>query len=152
VSPAQLSTVALLASSFRDAILRANRSKLLPTLRDFPSGACGDASLLLAQFLHESGFGTALYVRGLRDRYSHAWLELAGVIVDITADQFAADPEAVLVLGEPPLTASGVIVTTDHTWHSQFEDVHTHDASINIYDNATNELLFEAYRQILSRF
>lgn len=151
MDPSQLLRVTTLAVAFRAAILGANRNKLLPSLRDFPSGACGDASLLLARFLEESGLGTALYVWGHREKYSHGWLESGNLIVDITSDQFLADPEAILVLDEPPQTTGGVLVTTDRSWHSQFEDMQRHAARIDIYDDFTNKVLQEAYREIRSR-
>lgn len=151
MTPEKLLTVLALAAAFRAAILRADTGRLPLTLHNFPSGACGDASLLLAQFLNDSGLGAALYVWGLRGRYSHAWLELDGLIVDITADQFAGDPEAMLFLGEPPQAAYGVIATVNHTWHSQFEDLNRRAARIDVYDDITNSHLLEAYREICSR-
>jgi hypothetical protein len=96
-----------LSAAFRAAIVRCERRSLALGLREFPAGSCSDASLLLAQFLEDSGFQGATYVAGLRDRYSHAWLELEDLIIDITVDQFAADPEAVLILGGIPATDDG---------------------------------------------
>lgn len=60
----------------------------------FPRGCCGDASILLAQFLLNHGVET-MYVCGNyygvdeEKRQSHAWLQLEnGIIIDITGDQF----------------------------------------------------------------
>jgi len=73
----------------------------------FPAGACGDTCLLLARWLEANGFGCWEYVTGWRDRWSLAWLQQAGVIVDVTADQF-------------PDMKQPVIVSTDDAWHRHF--------------------------------
>jgi hypothetical protein len=80
---------------------------LIITLREFPRGSCGDATLLLAKYLEENKCGKFDYVCGEREEFSHAWLQRDRLIVDITADQF--DDQN-----------SPVIVTEDHDWHSQF--------------------------------
>lgn len=137
-----------LAAAFRAAIVRCEPRKLPFGLREFPAGACGDASLLLAQFLEDLGFRGATYVAGLRDRYTHAWLELEDLIVDITVDQFAADPEALLMLDGIPKTADGIVVTRNRNWHSMFEETRRSAARIEIYDEATTRTLADAYREI----
>lgn len=82
--------------------------------RDFPSGACGDASLVLAECLLRLGLGEFSYVvrfRSGRDnhsRLSHAWLERGELVVDITADQFLDAPSA-------------VVVAIGSEWHATFE-------------------------------
>jgi hypothetical protein len=78
-------------------------------LREVPRGACGDASRLLGLHLESLGWGKWTYVMGIApgpDGGTHAWLEQAGLVVDITADQFPDIDEA-------------VIVTTDRTWHER---------------------------------
>jgi hypothetical protein len=71
---------------FGEAILRADRSRLPITLQSFPHGACGDASLLLGEFLAAHGYTRCAYVSGAltHDRHfqSHAWLDVDGIIVD----------------------------------------------------------------------
>jgi hypothetical protein len=79
-------------------------------LRRFPRGTCKAASMLLARYLNESGFGEAELVangdRGNEQAWeTHAWLHLNGLLIDITADQF----------GEPP-----VIVTDVSPFHDGF--------------------------------
>lgn len=78
----------------------------LRSLRNFPKGSCGDTSEMLGQYLSDSGLGTWSYRCGIeRDLFvSHARVERSGLIVDITADQFAYISER-------------VIATTDRTWH-----------------------------------
>ena len=140
-----------MSTAFRAAIVRCERRSLPLALREFPVGSCSDASLLLAQFLEDSGFQEATYVAGLRDRYSHAWLELEDLIVDITLDQFAADPEAILILGEIPATDDGVVVTKNRDWHSQFEEIRRSAARIDAYDERTVRILEDGYRAIRDR-
>lgn len=125
------------AKVFRAAILRCARSDL-PTMKDFPRGSCGDASILLGQYLFDHSLGLWEYVGGERepDLHSHAWLELGGLIVDITADQFED-------VGEP------VIVTRDRSWHMQFKYPEPrHPARIGEYDPSTQRWLWPIYRHL----
>jgi hypothetical protein len=108
-------------------------------MQSFPRGACGDASILLGEYLHRQGQDVLDYVAGEResDLYSHAWLEKDGLIVDITADQFEG-------VSEP------VIVTYDRTWHQQFvypED--THPALIETYDSWARQNLVTVYQEVV---
>ncbi|KQV15006.1 hypothetical protein ASC97_31425 [Rhizobium sp. Root1203] len=52
------------------------------------SGACDDASLLLARFLKENGHGMFQRMSGKRGDDTHVWLEQGGFVIDITGDQF----------------------------------------------------------------
>src|SRR4051812_43050826 len=123
VTPDHTERVRAAATAFREAILSSPREDLPICVRDFPAGACGDASLMLGSYLKHLGLGAWEYVAGVarsaRDRYSHAWIRQGDLIVDITAEQF---PEC------PP----GVLVTTDPGWHSQFEIDVQHDADVNV--------------------
>ncbi len=125
------------ATIFRAAILRCPRSDL-PTLKNFPHGSCGDASILLGQYLLDHSLGLWEYIGGEReqDLHSHAWLERDGLIVDITADQFDD-------IDEP------VITTHDRGWHAQF--VHPeprHPARIADYDPGTQNWLLPIYKRM----
>ena len=61
---------------------------------NFPTGQCGHASDILAQYLIDNGISPIMYVCGTYygddwdDRYSHAWLVVEEAIIDITGDQF----------------------------------------------------------------
>lgn len=77
------------ASNFRRAIEEIGGETLGSRFGNFPHGACGDTSYVLGAYLSECGFGEFDYVCGEKDNASHAWLESDGIIVDITADQFA---------------------------------------------------------------
>lgn len=100
---------------FRDAIERTDRSKILG-FEDFPRGSCADASIILGTFLQSKGHSGFTVIRGERGRwdndtaFTHAWLSHAGgLIVDITADQFAEN--------------DGIIITEHSTWHDEFRIV-----------------------------
>lgn len=125
-----------LAHRFREAILRSNpRASRLATLREFPTGACGDASLLLAKYLQVNGCGRSHYMVGKRKGRTHAWLQLADFTIDITADQFE-DQDA------------GVIVTTDSAWHSSFQGKIQNIADFCLYDRRSAFELTTAYEAI----
>ena len=90
-------------------------------MSEFPTGCCGDTTCLLAylifnQFgeiaLHRSGIYMASIKSDarLRDNNSHAWLELSGTVIDLTADQF----------NDRGFNNPAVMVTQDKTFHSLF--------------------------------
>lgn len=83
----------------------------LVSLEAFPSGACGDVSEMLGQLLTDRGLGVWQYVSH-RCPPSHAWLELDGWIINITADQFNDRAE----YGP---AQRDVIVTQDRCWHEK---------------------------------
>ena len=94
--------------------LAGRQSSLFQT---FPRGACGPASELLGRLLQER--------LGLAGEYvcasdhpnlpsadqSHAWVEVAGNIIDITHDQFDGTDVA------------GWVIPSNSTWHGQFRRV-----------------------------
>lgn len=130
----ELCTTAL---QFRTAIEICDKRILPVTFQTFPRGACGDASLLLAKYLEESGYGSFKYVLGKRNEVSHAWLENDATIVDITADQFTE-------ISEP------VIVAVDSKWHSSFDGQPQHIADFEIFDKRTRNKLRSAYNKIIA--
>jgi len=70
----------------------------LDGLQSFPHGACGNASVLLGEWLIRKGIEDVEYVSGSSNVIkSHAWLECDGLIIDITADQYGADMPPVFV-------------------------------------------------------
>lgn len=129
-----------LAGIFREAILACDRRKLFITLQGFPNGACGDASYLLAKYFDDNGCGQFEYVLGERrpKYHSHAWLEQNGIIVDITADQFDG-------IDNP------VLVTTDHSWHAQFEEEERHIADFERCDPSTANNLRTSYELVIKQ-
>jgi hypothetical protein len=128
-----------LALRFRLAIMRSDPSERpLATLRDFPRGACADASLLLAKYLQIKNCGQSVYVLGERRGHSHAWLRLQEFTIDITADQFE-DQDA------------GVIVSSDSSWHASFKGKVHNVADFCLYDRDTVFKLTAAYQSIARR-
>lgn len=125
------------ANLFRKAILETDACRLPISFAGYPRGACGDASILLGQFLYDKGFGVFDYVSGWRKNQSHAWLEKEEVIIDITADQFF-DIE------------DDVIVTLDKTWHQQFKEDSRHQVLIEIYDEGTIAMFKRVYKEIIA--
>jgi len=100
-----LDTLRQLASSFRDAIEQVRVERAPGALPFFPDGACRMTSRLFAQYLaqrSDSGaFGHAMLVSGVLPGSElgtrHYWLELAGTVVDLTADPFG-QPRVVIGL------------------------------------------------------
>ena len=128
-----------LATQFRQMIENADRSNLTVEFKNFPFGSCGDASILLAQYLTDSGYETPIYVSGQLVEPTglpgHAWLELDGVIIDITADGF-----------EPHMPK--VVVAENSDWHNQFDRLDEHPAAIHGYDDYTASRLVAAYQEL----
>ncbi|WP_336997878.1 hypothetical protein [Leclercia sp. M50] len=100
------------------------------SMSDFPKGCCGDTTDLLAYLIYEQ-FGelplkrSGVYYKHmnpdprLQDGNSHAWLELSGKVIDLTADQFNDRK-----FFNPP-----VMITTDKSFHGLFAD---RDSRVNL--------------------
>lgn len=87
----------------------------------FPKGACGDATILLGEYLYQLGFGEFHYILGYdASGASHAWLQKDKLIVDITADQFEG-------------LFQSVIVTTNSEWHKNLNGELENIACIEVY-------------------
>ena len=128
-----------LVRSVADAVRRAIESvptRELPiTFSSFPRGACGDTALVLGTYFEEDcGLKGFEYVSGDRgskaeDTWSsHAWLEREGLVVDITADQFADAPSAVIVELASP-------------WHANFRNVERSNANVHAWSGNTSTVL-----------
>lgn len=70
---------------------KANRNIDLPGFWRFPTGACEGASLFLGNMLKELFPDSKItYIKGYSHSGSiHFWLDVDGLIFDITADQFS---------------------------------------------------------------
>ena len=81
----------------RSAILKIKMDTLL--FKEFPLGCCSISSLVIANILSEKGFRNIYYCHKDcdKDGKSHAWLEYAYHIIDITADQFKNNFDSVIV-------------------------------------------------------
>ena len=127
-----------LAQLFRNAIQACNPAHLPLAFRDFPTGACGDSTLLLGKFLEQNGFVDFDYVFGEQAGKSHAWLQKASLVVDITADQFNDNDHS-------------VIVERDSTWHTLFKVGLKYTADFENYDNALRDEFRYTYETIAAR-
>jgi hypothetical protein len=107
-------------------------------LKRFPHAACGDTTLLLAEYLDEQGYGRAHYICGELGAQTHAWLELCGYVVDITADQFEDYAET-------------RFVAQDMTWHGQFSIAERFTADWRLFDPYTQAMLAHTYLVIRAR-
>jgi hypothetical protein len=82
-----------LATSFRLAVEIVTETGNVPMhIQGFPRGCCGIISELMGDYLNTEGIGEFFYVCGMKDGASQAWLEVDGLIVDITGDQFPDRP------------------------------------------------------------
>ena len=139
----EIENIVIRATQFRAALEKCDKTLLPITFECFPSGSCGDATLLLAKYLQNTGLGTFDYIGGViretenQKFQTHAWLQRGKIIVDITADQFDE-------------IESPVIVTKDHSWHNQFEEETRNVADYDIYDNSTKGMLSLAYRRVIA--
>jgi hypothetical protein len=124
-----------LAMGFRAAIEACELKTLPITFHEFPRGSCGDATLILAKYLKDNGQEGFVYVCGVRDGHSHAWLQRDGLIVDITGDQF-------------PDNEKRVCVVRGSVWHAQFEIDREDLSDIDLYDDFTRFNLGAAYKRI----
>lgn len=113
-----------LVCRFRTAIENVMKTVWVPeNLRGFPHGCCGTISELLGEHLNSLDIGEFYYVCGDKDGGSHAWLEVYGLVVDITADQFE---------GRPP-----VFVGVKDAWYAEWEEdtkhLAIHEPSASFY-------------------
>lgn len=108
----------------------------------FPSGCCQDTSRVLGKLLQNLGFDGFILVVGRREliidtatgrgsQPTHVWLEREGVIVDITADQFAEE------------ISHSVLVTADHSWHDTWQEQQKYDL-----DELSGKLELALYKAI----
>jgi len=136
-----LAKVTVLARRLRQAIEAVPRDALPFGMREFPAGSCGDAAQLLAAYLSDSGFPGFEYVLGSRGSKedgmwtSHAWIEREGMVVDITADQFADAP--------PGATAS-----YDSPWHRGFDVEHRYVADFREWHGSGVAELGQLYARL----
>jgi hypothetical protein len=132
-----LNRVTRLAETFRNALVQCDKAKMPEGLRNFPLGSCGDASLLLAEFLRQHCLGDFNYVMGYRGDGTHAWLQHGDLIVDITAGQFEENDYP-------------VVVTYNSEWHKTLNGRVENRADFRVYDAYTRVVLSSSYRLVLA--
>ncbi len=131
----RLNSIVEIATEFRAAIDRLDKSEWSEYWYDFPRGMCGITSDILGTLLEERGHGSFECVSGSigesfggNEAPSHAWLEREGLIIDVTADQFD--------VGLP-----SVIVVSESEWHGDFLSLGRRLASIQgNYSNPVADL------------
>jgi len=133
-----LARIEELARKMRVAIESIPRVQLPPAMSDFPNAACGDAALLLGNYLIDHGVDGFVYVvgnRGVKCRntwISHAWLQRDTLVVDITADQFPDAPGPIVVAAPSP-------------WHEQFRVEETYAADFRAWYGPGTDALRRLY-------
>ncbi len=99
--------------AFRAAVERYVAGEPHQQMKDFPEGRCKLTSLLLARHLAERGLGDSMLIANAARPASdggldetHAWLELDGLTIDLTADQFPNQSAIIVTAGESPFHRS----------------------------------------------
>ncbi|SCX29957.1 hypothetical protein SAMN03159437_03303 [Pseudomonas sp. NFACC25] len=130
-----------LACRFRAAIENVMKTAWVPeNLRSFPHSCCGTISELLGEHLNSLDIGEFYYVCGDKDGGSHAWLEVYGLVVDITADQFEGRP--------------AVYVDVKDAWYAEWEEdtkhLAIHEPSAFFYRDESQffDLVLEHMREL----
>ena len=142
------------ATRFRQMIENTDRSKLPIEFENFPGWAPGsrddekiheswgriEVPILLAQYLIDLGYGIPTYIRAeLYNpdlRWAHTWIELDGVILDITLDGLFADVPSVIVMEDPEC-------------HDIFRRLDENPVAIHVFDERTVSMLKTAYHEII---
>jgi hypothetical protein len=114
------------ANSIRYAFDNTDLSDAPGFLPGFPSGCCGWVSWIIGHYLRFECNFDPVHVCGGRsatDGYeNHEWIEIDGMIVDITSDQYHDNQEP-------------VIVSKNSEWHKQWEiEVRSSVREITSYD------------------
>ena len=110
-----METIKKLATKFRKAIEKTDKTLLPEQFEPFPKGCCWDVAALLAHYLDANDQGPFKLITGERKSLSdvnwqtHAWLEKDGFIIDISADQFGSN-ESFMILTMVALGGTGSIV------------------------------------------
>jgi hypothetical protein len=133
----QIEEVTALCQEFRAKLETCPKENPLITLKEFPHGSCGDASLLLARYLGKHDYGPFRYILGRRGERSHAWLLGHGLIIDITADQFP-DFDNPCFVGEAS------------AWYDEFEGEDLHVANCEVYGDYWAGILGQAYHHVVN--
>jgi hypothetical protein len=96
------------------AALEEAKANLPGNLKGFPDNCCCHVSKLLLVYFEDNGMDVNRFrwcIADLSgdDTERHVWLEIDGVVIDITADQFA---------GRYPVKFKPVVVSRSSAWHA----------------------------------
>lgn len=98
-----------LVTRFRAAVEQVIRTSGAPMhIERFPRACCGIISELMGDYLNTLDLGEFHYICSMKNGASHAWLEVSGLIVDITGDQFPGRPS--------------IYVDKQDTWYGEWEE------------------------------
>lgn len=99
-----------LAARMRQAFEQYAASTPDMMFKSFPRATCGPTAELIGRYLSEVCGLDAQHVEArCSDGWTHAWVVVGDILVDITADQFGQAP---------------VIVTRDSPWHREWKTEH----------------------------
>lgn len=113
------------------------RMRNLPNFADFPDGSCGDASLVLAWYLRKHGITEPITYVCSNKRRSHAWLEVEGWLIDITADQQK--------WGNPPVW---ILPAKQSPFHQKHEPALRRSADLDKQEPKTRSWVNQALAQL----
>lgn len=65
----------------------------------FPEDCCGFSCEVLGQYLIDKGINSCQYVLASSSQNNHAWLQIGGVVIDITGDQFVGQQRPAVYIG-----------------------------------------------------
>ncbi len=82
----------------RELEKRRGQELLNHNLQEFPTGCCGYVTIALGDFLQYRGIEST-YICGTKGELTHAWLQVDGWVVDITADQFEQEQRPDIYVG-----------------------------------------------------
>jgi hypothetical protein len=103
-----------IAQSFREAFLAVDLSDAPGSLKTFPGGCCNWASWMLGHYLKFECGLESVEIQAQRPgsdgTSGHVWIEVDGLIIDITSDQFDDCPEPIY----------GIEISE---WHQDWEKV-----------------------------
>lgn len=77
--------------SFKNAILKTDKNNLSIALKEFPYGSCGWCNDLLLYHFKKINFPSIqdiYYIYASTNNFTHAWIEIDGIIIDLTLSQF----------------------------------------------------------------
>jgi len=125
-----------LVIEFRRALDKIDWSNMPLGFTEFPAGTCGDISDILAEYLYQKSHQNITYICGESSDDSHAWLEVNGKAVDVTADQFDDVTEKVL-FQDPEI------------WHHKYEEVWRRKAGYKDMRGPTLDDLNTVYNEVV---
>jgi hypothetical protein len=129
------------AVTVRKAIEATPKNERAGNLLDYPRECCDHGMKLLALHLSSPGFTALMRAKGERPKAMkfHVWLECGGIILDITADQFAKSYRQ-------------VIVTRRSRWHDARKPEREPIAEESLKRWRESDLdVYKAYRNIFAR-